>query len=168
MKESYVTFIQKSNEKSHPYIVYVPEFDIYTEGDSLTNAMEMARDAIGLKGITYEDQKIKFPKHLSMDEAKKLIAKEFKVNKNDVITLVDVDFAEYRRSVDIKAVRRNVSIPSYLDYAAEKYNLNVSNILKNALLGALEKLKEFDKPLPAHIDISMMRERLTKKPKKVK
>lgn len=37
------------------YVVYVPDFNINTEGDTLTEAIEMARDAIGAVGIDIED-----------------------------------------------------------------------------------------------------------------
>ena len=48
MKRAYPTFIAPSGSD---YLVYVPDMDIYTEGKSLTDAIEMARDAIGLKKI---------------------------------------------------------------------------------------------------------------------
>ena len=37
------------------YTAYVPDFDINTQGDDLAEAIEMARDAIGLMGIDMED-----------------------------------------------------------------------------------------------------------------
>ena len=37
------------------FLVYVPDMNIYTEGTSFVDAIEMARDAIGLKGIDIED-----------------------------------------------------------------------------------------------------------------
>ena len=38
-------------------IVYVPDFDINTQGTDYADAIEMARDAIGLMGIDMEDEK---------------------------------------------------------------------------------------------------------------
>ena len=38
------------------YYVEIPDFDIATEGDTIAEAMEMARDAIGLMGIDMEDE----------------------------------------------------------------------------------------------------------------
>lgn len=39
------------------------------------------------------------------------------VTKNtvDILTLVDVDFDEYRRKHEMRTVRKNVSIPSWLN-----------------------------------------------------
>ena len=52
MKNSYpIILIPDKNG----YVVYVPDFDINTEGDTLTEAIEMARDAIGVVGIDMED-----------------------------------------------------------------------------------------------------------------
>ena len=52
---------------------------------------------------------------------------------NGVVTLVDVDFTKYRRKNDMKTVRRNVSLPSWLDVAAKEANVNVSAVLARAL-----------------------------------
>lgn len=43
------------------YVVFVPGLDINTEGEDLADAIEMARDAIGLWGITEEDAGRKIP-----------------------------------------------------------------------------------------------------------
>lgn len=54
-----------------------------------------------------------------------------------VISLVDVDSAEYRRKIDTKTVRRNVTLPSWLNYEAEHAGINVSRLLQEALKTAL-------------------------------
>lgn len=107
------------------YVVYIPDFNINTEGDTLTEAIEMARDAIGLMGIDMEDDKKVLPAPSEINAVAK--------GENDIITLVDVDFAEYRRQNDMKAVRRNVTLPSWLDFEAEKSGINVSSVLQKAL-----------------------------------
>lgn len=108
------------------YVVYIPDFDINTEGDTLTEAIEMARDAIGLMGIDMEDDK----KVLPVPSRISTVAKE---NESDIVTLVDVDFTEYRRQNDMRSVRRNVTLPCWLDFEAEKSGINVSAVLQKAL-----------------------------------
>ena len=108
------------------YVVYIPDFEINTEGDTLTEAIEMARDAIGVVGIELEDRKEQLPHPTAMSEVRK-------ENDDDIISLVDVDFAEYRRQNDLRTVRRNVTLPSWLDAAAAKSGVNVSAILQRAL-----------------------------------
>ncbi len=107
------------------YLVYIPDFEINTEGDTLTEAIEMARDAIGLMGIDMEDDRKSLP---TPSEIGSVIHSD-----DDIVTLVDVDFSEYRRKNDMRSVRRNVTLPSWLDYEAEKSGLNVSAILQKAL-----------------------------------
>lgn len=108
------------------YVVYVPDFNINTEGDTLTEAIEMARDAIGLVGIELEDRKERLPFPTAINEVQK-------ENDDDIVTLVDVDFAEYRRQNDMRPVRRSVTLPSWLNEAAEKSGINISAVLQNAL-----------------------------------
>ena len=108
------------------YVVFIPDFNINTEGDTLTEANEMARDAIGLMGIDMEDDKKELPAPSEMNS----VTKE---TESDIVTLVDVDFAEYRRQNDMRTVRRNVTLPSWLDFEAEKSGVNVSAILQRAL-----------------------------------
>ena len=66
MKRVYPTFII---EYGQDFLVYVPDMDIYTEGKSMAEAIEMARDAIGLKGIDLEDDQKKLPDASSYAEA---------------------------------------------------------------------------------------------------
>ena len=54
-------------------------------------------------------------------------------SENDIVSLVDVDFSEYRRQQDMRTVRRNVTLPSWLNFEAEKSGVNVSAILQRAL-----------------------------------
>ncbi len=123
MKQSYPIVMSKG--KSH-IVVYVPDFGINTQGEDYTDAIEMARDAIGVVGIELEDRKEQLPYPTAMSEVQK-------ENDDDIVSLVDVDFTEYRRQNDIRAVRRNVTLPSWLDAAAEKSGVNVSAILQRAL-----------------------------------
>ena len=54
-----------------------------------------------------------------------------------VVSLVDVDLTVYRRAVDNKMVRRNVTLPNWLNREAEEAHLNVSGVLREALMNAL-------------------------------
>lgn len=81
-------------------------------------------------GIDMEDDKEKLP----MPSAVTDVIKE---NESDIVTLVDVDFTDYRRKNDMRAVRRNVSLPCWLDAEAEKAGINVSAVLQAALKNEL-------------------------------
>lgn len=107
------------------YVVEIPDFEIGTQGDSIPEAMEMARDAIGLMGIDMEDDGKSLPIPSTLESVSK--------GPGDIVTLVDVDFTEYRRQNDMRSVRRNVSLPCWLNAAAEKAGINVSAVLQAAL-----------------------------------
>lgn len=122
MKNSYPIILTPDNEG---YTVYIPDFDINTQGYDLTEAIEMARDAIGIMGIDMEDNNKALPVPSKI--------REVKLSENDIISLVDVDFLEYRRKNEIRTVKKNCTIPSWLCYEAEKANINFSQVLQNAL-----------------------------------
>ena len=109
------------------YVVYVPDFSINTEGDTLTEAIEMARDAIGLMGIDMQDDGTALPQPSDFTSIRKSSADD------DIVTLVDVDFAEYRRKNDMRTVKKNCTIPSWLNFEAEKAGVNFSAVLQTAL-----------------------------------
>lgn len=128
MKAAYPIIMSKGEKY---IIVFVPDFNINTQGTDYADAMEMARDAIGIMGIDMEDEKEAIPRPSNVTE----ISKE---HEEDVITLVDVDFSDYRRKNDMRTVRRNVSLPSWLNAEADKAGVNVSAILQAALKQELQ------------------------------
>lgn len=111
-------------------VVYIPDFNINTQGKDIAEAIEMARDAIGLVGIDMEDDGEALPKATALSEVKN-------DSKTDIVTLVDVDFAEYRRKNDMRTVKKNCTIPSWLNFEAEKAGINFSSVLQAALKNEL-------------------------------
>lgn len=117
-------------------LVEVPDMGILTEGTDLENAIEMARDAIGLKGIATQDEGGELPEASRLediDASKGTFAEDGK----NILSLVDIDFAVYRRKMDNKTVRRNVTLPNWLNQEAEAANINVSKVLQDALMQKL-------------------------------
>jgi len=104
--------------------------DIMTEGVDLVDAIEMAGDAIGVKGITMED--------LGQELPAGSVPGAITVPEGQILTYVVVDFASYRMLVDSKAVRKNVSIPSGLNVKAEEAGVNFSKVLQEALVRVLD------------------------------
>jgi predicted RNase H-like HicB family nuclease len=111
------------------YVVHVPTFDIGTQGYDMAEAIFMARDAIGLMGITMEDKGLAIPEPKEMDN--KLL------EPNDIVTYVDVDFLAYRNSMDSRSVRKNCTIPYWLNERAEKEGVNFSKVLQDGLIELL-------------------------------
>lgn len=140
MKRAYPVFIA---ECGRDYLVYIPDMDIYTEGNSIINAIEMARDAIGLKGIAFQDDNKEIPEpsdYKNVYKKAKEETEDFDYTQG-MLTMVDINFTEYRKKVDNKIVRRNVTLPNWMNFEAERLNLNVSKVLQEALA---DKFKEMD------------------------
>ena len=140
MKKAYPTFIVDTKDGSeYPFLVCVPDMDILTEGNTFPDAIEMARDAIGLAGISMEDAGKELPNVSTQEEALKKVSKDTEDIDftKGILTYVDVDFSEYRKKVDTKVVRKNVSLPSWLNYEADKAGINVSRVLQEALMNVL-------------------------------
>lgn len=111
-------------------VVSIPDFNINTQGQDLADAIEMARDAIGLVGIDMEDDGEKLPAPSKIGDVKI-------ENPECIVTLVDVDFDEYRRKNDMRTVKKNCTIPSWLNFEAEKAGVNFSAVLQSALKNEL-------------------------------
>ena len=110
------------------YFVTIPDLDINTQGSTLAEAMEMSRDAIGLWGITQEDLGNAIPAPSQITPPHK---------ENEICTLVDVDFIAYRRANENRAVKKTLTIPSWLNTEAEKAGINFSRVLQDALMQKL-------------------------------
>ncbi len=140
MKQVYPTFILHMNDGSeYPFLVFVPDMDIFTEGKNFADAIEMARDAIGATGISMEDHQEEIPEPSEQTDVMQKVkqhAKDVDFTKG-ILTYVDVDFSEYRKKIDTKTVRRNVALPSWLNYEAEHAGINVSRVLQEALMNVL-------------------------------
>lgn len=117
-------------------LVEVPDMEILTEGKDMADAIDMARDAIGIKGISLEDDSMELPKVSKMNEVD-LTNGSFSTEGTSFLSLVDIDITEYRRKVDNKMVRRNVTLPNWLNQEAEKAHVNVSRVLQDALMEKL-------------------------------
>ena len=102
------------------YLVYVPDFDINTEGASIADAISMASDAISLTGITMQDMGKKLP------DASTALPE---CGAGELAVFAVVDFDAYRRANDMRAVRKNVTIPSYLNELGERAGVSFSQAL---------------------------------------
>ena len=111
------------------YVVTVPDLQINTEGADIADAIDMAADAIGLWGITTQDMGKEIPApSSSLPEC----------SAGEIAAFALVDFDAYRRANDMRTIRKNVTLPSYLNDMAEKAGLNFSRVLQDALKEKLQ------------------------------
>lgn len=94
-----------------------------TSGRGLTEALENIKDALCAWLCDAEDRNEQLPQPEEIGE----------VEAGAVIALIEVDTLRYRAETDTRAVRKNVSMPAWLAFAADKRGLNVSQILQDAL-----------------------------------
>ena len=119
------------------YVVVFPDFDYgATEGKTLEEAIEMAEDYVGT--WLYDD----FVNSREMPVSSKINdisieipedEREFYVEGESFKTLIGLDMLKYVNECKNQTVRKNVSIPSWLNEMAKKSNINFSNILQEAL-----------------------------------
>ena len=98
MKKAYPIIL---SQKETFILVYVPDFEINTQGETIVEAIEMARDAIGVVGIDIEDDGESLPEPTIISEVKTDM-------ETDIVTLVDVDFSEYRRKNDLRGGKKEL------------------------------------------------------------
>ena len=122
MRTAYKIILRKTDEG---YFVIVPDFDCNTQGKDIADAMFMARDVIGIMGITLEDMGKGVPEPNTAS---------YELIEGDVELYVDVDFAEYRKRNDNKRIKKTLSIPSWLNERAESEHINFSRVLEEALM----------------------------------
>ena len=136
-KEAYPVFIKQA---SRDFLVYVPDLGLYTEGTSLPDAIVMARDAIGLKLLDALDDNIDYPKASTPEEAlakAREDADELFDYSDGLLTYVDVDCEAYRNKLRNRAVKKNCTIPFWLNEEAETQGINFSKVLQEALIQKL-------------------------------
>ena len=119
------------------YVVIFPDFDNgATEGETLNEAISNAEDYMGT--WLYDDfvKGIELPKpsdinsiSLSIDEEDK----EYFIENESFKSLVTLDMKKYVQECKSQIVRKNVSIPSWLNELAINNNINFSNVLQEAL-----------------------------------
>jgi len=104
--------------------VTVPDLKgCHTFGDDIANALIMAKDAIEGWLCHTEDEGLEIP----------IASKTLLVEANETMTLVLADTDEYRKANDDRAVKKTLSIPSWLNHQAEKANAPFSQILQQGL-----------------------------------
>lgn len=124
MKKTYAIKIMPPENGEKTYLVYIPDWDIYTQGETIEDCLDMAKDAIGLMGIDYEDDKKNIPQPSTL---------KLECAENEIPALVDVDFAAYRTKNENRMVRKNCTIPAWLEKEADLRKINYSAVLQEAL-----------------------------------
>ena len=108
--------------------VSVPDIPgCFTFGDDMAEALLMAEDAIAMMLVQYENEGQSVPVASSISDIK----------TDGIVSLVLADTEKWRKQFDNKAVKKTLTIPSWLNSLAEKEGLNFSQVLQEALQSKL-------------------------------
>lgn len=108
--------------------VSVPDIPgCFTFGDDIAEALLMAEDAIAMMLVQYENEGQSVPVASSISDIK----------TDGIVSLVLADTEKWRKQFDNKAVKKTLTIPSWLNSLAEKEGLNFSQVLQEALQSKL-------------------------------
>lgn len=99
----------------------------FSEGDTFEEAYQNTQDAIGL----YLNDLEIYPSATSPDKVSK------QLSDGEFICVVEFDDVEYLKRNSSKSVKKTLTIPEWLNQAAEKQHINFSGVLKEALINKL-------------------------------
>jgi predicted RNase H-like HicB family nuclease len=120
-------------EENGGFWISFPDFpECFTQGDSIENAYEMSVEAMGL----CIDEKLKNNEPLPNSSAPSDII----LNEGDFSILVEFDLGKYRRTHNLKSVKKTLSIPEWLNEAAMAQKINFSKGRQEALLQKVENV----------------------------
>jgi len=97
----------------------------YTCADEIEEAIRLAKDAMGLHlyGFERDDDEIPTPSSIN----------SIKTESNQAVMLIGTWMPVIRDIIENKAVKKTLTIPKWLNDAAEKNKVNFSHILQSAL-----------------------------------
>ncbi|MCR5774388.1 MAG: type II toxin-antitoxin system HicB family antitoxin [Lachnospiraceae bacterium] len=137
MTKVYPAIFTRTEDKKDTYLIDIPDLNGATEGYGLADAIHMARDYIGCK--LYDLEESDYPASTPI-ESIDISNGKFHNAGPSIVSMVDIDIDAYRREMDSRPVRRNVSLPNWLNKKANEAHINVSRVLQEALI---EKLNTF-------------------------
>ena len=108
------------------YVVDIPDLGCSTQGDSLSNAIEMAADAAA--GWIFES----LEHGESLPKASDI--KDIKPDEDGFISAILINLDELSRNYSSKLVKKTVNIPQWANIAGEKKKINFSAALTDAIV----------------------------------
>ena len=126
MKLTYPAIFKPFSDKSGGYVVEFPDLPgCVTEGKDLQQAIEMGIDAASgwILGELEDGEQIPLASQYS----------DIPIEKGCMVNMLLLDIDSYEEKYGDKAVRKNLTIPAWLNTFAEKNNINFSKILQDAL-----------------------------------
>ena len=118
-------------EDGSGYYAKVPDLPgCITTGNSLSDAIDQITDAMSACLVVAEDE--------GEPIAPPSPQEKLSVDAGTICSLISADTIEYRAQTDTRAVRKNVSLPSWMVRLADKRGINCSQVLQDALRTLLD------------------------------
>lgn len=115
------------------YTVIVPDLPgCVSQGNDIANAFEMAVDCASGWILDELEDGNPIPKATNI---KDILPDEY---ENGFASMIILDMDSYAEKYGNKAIRKNCTIPAWLNTIAEKENINFSKILQDALIQKLD------------------------------
>ena len=109
------------------YTVIVPDLPgCITEGDDLAEAIEMGVDAAGGWILGEMEEGNRYPSPSKPND--------IKLKGDEFVSMLVLDMDAYAERYGKRAVRRNITIPAWLDTYAQKNKISLSKITRDKLL----------------------------------
>ena len=110
--------------------VTVPDLPgCHTFGNNMADALFIAKDAVEMWLWNAENENLAIPP----------ASENPSIKPNETLSLIAADTEEYRKANDTRAIKKTLSIPSWLNHQAEKANAPFSQILQEGLKEYLQK-----------------------------
>ena len=117
-------------EEDSGYSIHFPDLEsCYTSAETLEEGMEMANDVLCLVLYHLEEDGKEIPAAIDITS--------LQPGPGAFTTLISCDTVEYRKFYDNKAVKKTLTIPSWLNTMAEREDINFSAVLQKALKAEL-------------------------------
>ena len=130
MNVIYPVIFTETKDKADTILIYIPDINGMSEGAGIEDAISMAKDYIGNALFSKKDSEIPAASEITAIDVK---VSPFFENGKSFVSLVDVDLNAFRLREKSKSVRRNITLPQWLDDMATTAKLNVSALAQNAL-----------------------------------
>lgn len=113
-------------EEDCGYSINFPDIEnCFTSAETLGEGIKMANDVLCLMLYEMEQSGEEIPAASSIHD--------IEVGENEFVNFIACDTIEYRKFFDNKAVKKTLSIPSWLNDMAERADINFSATLQAAL-----------------------------------
>lgn len=115
-----------THEDNSYWVKFVDLEGCYSDGETIAEAMENAKEAMGL----FLEDLTDYPE-CTTDISK------IKLEKNQIVSFISINLEEHRKKYENKSVKKTLSIPAWLNTLAENENVNFSQLLQSALMEKL-------------------------------